>query len=121
MKIATIAALAKALGGGSSGGGGGSSGGALVIEATTQDGTNFTADITLGELYEAALAGPVIIYANYTYNNGVSDAEAGFAIPLVDASHYDDNGIKVVYSFFFGTNGTEVTGEATDTVQFQII
>ena len=118
MKLATIAALAKALGGGSSGGGGGSSGGALVVEATTQDGTDFTTDITFGEMYEAALAGPVIIYANYTYNDGVSDADAGFAVPLVNASHYD-NGINVVYDFFFGFNGFEATGEATDTVQFQ--
>lgn len=117
MSVGSVIALIKALGGG---GGGGSSGGALVIEATTQDGTNFTADITLGELYEAALTGPVIIYATFTSNNGVSDAESGFAMPLVDAIHYD-TGINVVYDFFFGFNGVEATGEATDTVQFQLI
>lgn len=96
-----------------------SGGGALVVEATTQNGTDFTTDITIGELYEAALTGQVIIYANYTYNNGAQDVDAGFAMPLVDA-HHADSGINVVYSFFFGFNGTEVTGEATDTVQFQI-
>lgn len=120
MKIATIAALAKALGGGASGGGGGSSGGgALVVEATKQDGNNFTTDITFGEMYAAALAGPVIIYANYIYNDGVSDVEAGFAMPLMDAA-YQDTGINVVYDFFLGFNGLEVQGEATDTVQFQM-
>ena len=118
MKLATIAALAKALGGGSSGGGGGSSGGALVIEATTQDGKNFTTDITIGELYEAALTGPVIIYSNFTYNNGAQDADAGFVLPLVEAA-YQDSGINVVYYLFIGFNGVEVQGEATDTVQFQ--
>ena len=63
------------------------SGGALVVEATTQNGTDFTADITIGELYEAALTGPVIIHSDYTFNNGARDTDAGLVLPLVEAAY----------------------------------
>ena len=52
MKLATIAAIAKAIGGGSGGGGGSSGGGVLVVH----EDENGTLDKTWQEIHDAAFS-----------------------------------------------------------------
>lgn len=106
MKIATIAALAKALGGGSGGGGGGGSG-VLVVTATEDADTGvLTLDKTASEIYSAMKSGGVMVDAE--------DATYGI-FPFVWSFHYVTNG---AYNFYAITI-SPVDGSVEGTLLFQ--